>query len=152
MAAGGHQRLQEGGGRQQGDAVLGHLVGDRPEQGFGVALLEPGEHEQGAQVRAQIEEVPGGDLPHHDRLPDALLFQEGDHAAELADAEPVDGLDLRREFRLGLVEKGGGDQALHAGAPGGGHKGFRIDAVAGDQGDAGKIHAHAKGAQRADQR
>src|SRR5690606_2429359 len=75
-----------------------------------------------------------------DRAPDALALEEGDHLAELTDAEPFDGIDLAGEFGLGLVEEGGGDQACYAGAAGGSGEGLRIEAVAGDEGDGFGAH------------
>ena len=62
------QMIEKGGGRQKLDLDLRELVGDRPEDRFGVAFFQPGEKEHRFKIRTQTEKVAGRNLPGHDRF------------------------------------------------------------------------------------
>jgi len=108
------------------------VVRDCAENGFGIAARELREEDEGFDVGAQVEEIARMDLAGHDGVGRAGFFQNSKQFSELADAQPFEFIDERRERGVGLILKsGGGDPRDARGARGAGH-GLRVGAVAGD--------------------
>lgn len=121
--------------REEIDAGLGQFIANRAEDRLGVSLLEAGEEEERFHIGAKIEEVSGRDLSGHDGVVCAARGEEGNHAPQLADAEPLHVVYFTRERRVGFsLERRHGD-SLHTCSAGSPYGGERIGAVAGDEGE-----------------
>ena len=120
-------------GGEQGDARAGELVGNCAEDGLGVAGPEFSEEHERLEVGPEVEEVAGVNLAGHDGFAHAFVFEIGNHAAELADAHPLDVVHQGGKPRVGLGGEGGGDDLPDAGGPRLASEDERVGIVAGDE-------------------
>ena len=105
MTCRGQVVIEKGRGRKHLDALLAKLIGDRTKQRFRIALLHAGKDQQDPQVGPQIKKIFRRDLTHHHRLGHALTAKKADHFSELRDAEPLGGIGLIGQVRIGLAMK-----------------------------------------------
>ena len=114
----GHDALEPWSGFDELDSLFLKFAGDAAEDGVGVFVFEGEEEFGGAKVRAEVEEVFGGDLADHDALGDAAGGEGVDEFGELADAEPNDFIDKGGELGVGFVFKSGSDEVFDASGAG----------------------------------
>ena len=107
-----------------------------PNKDSALRSFKPRQQHQRPQVRAQLEQVLRRDLPDHHRFGHPLPAEPLDHAAELADPEPLDGIDhLRRArgpSRHGMPPRRAAPRRT---SPAPRARNGRIDSVAGDDPD-----------------
>jgi hypothetical protein len=132
MSGGGEKFLKVGGGREEFDSVLGEGIGHGSEEGLGITFLQASQDKKGGEIRAEVEEVFGRDLPGHDGSARAGFAGVGEKFSELADAEPPEVFNEADERRVGFVLEGGGADAWDAAESGGFSELKRITSVAGD--------------------
>jgi hypothetical protein len=77
----------------------------------GIFFLQAEQHSQGAEVRPEIEEVPGRDLADHNAVFDLAFSKSPDHFGKLAYFEPDSLVDDLGQAGVGFTLEGDGDEA-----------------------------------------